>query len=75
VSAAHAARRGWVLVASFKDDGFSGFKEVTRGGFTGLITAIERGDVDVVIVRDVDRVDPEPDRLEPVREGVHSAWR
>ena len=54
--AAHAVRRKWALVAQFKDDGFSGFKEVTRDGFADLIAAIERGDIDVVIVRDVDRL-------------------
>ncbi len=54
--AAHAERRGWLVAALFKDDGFSGFKEITRDGFADLITAIERGDIDVVIVRDVDRL-------------------
>jgi site-specific DNA recombinase len=53
---AHAERRGWVLAARFKDDGFSGFKEITRDGFADLIAAIERGEIDVVIVRDVDRL-------------------
>jgi site-specific DNA recombinase len=52
----HAERRGWAVVATFKDDGYSAFKEVTRDGFAGLITAIEAGQVDVVIVRDVDRL-------------------
>ena len=54
--AAHAARRGWTVVATFKDDGFSAFKEVTRDGFGELIAAIEGGAVDVVIVRDIDRL-------------------
>jgi DNA invertase Pin-like site-specific DNA recombinase len=44
------------VVATFKDDGYSAFKEVTRDGFGGLIAAIEGGRVDVVIVRDVDRL-------------------
>src|SRR5438128_3916937 len=52
----HAARRGWTVVATFKDDGFSGFKEITRDGFGKLIAAIEAGQVDVVIVRDIDRL-------------------
>jgi Site-specific recombinases, DNA invertase Pin homologs len=38
---AHAARRGWTVAATFKDDGFSGFKEITRDGFGELIAAIE----------------------------------
>src|SRR6266496_2049980 len=52
----HAARRGWAVVATFKDDGYSAFKEVTRDGFGELIAAIEGGRVDVVIVRDIDRL-------------------
>src|SRR5437879_6118326 len=52
----HARRRGWTVAATFKDDGFSGFKEVTRDGFGELIAAIEAGVVDVVIVRDIDRL-------------------
>jgi DNA invertase Pin-like site-specific DNA recombinase len=47
----HAARRGWTVVATFKDDGYSAFKEITRDGFGKLIAAIEGGAVDVVIVR------------------------
>ena len=52
----HARRRGWTVTATFKDDGFSGFKEITRDGFGELIAAIEAGAVDVVIVRDIDRL-------------------
>ena len=50
----HARRRGWAVVATFKDDGYSAFKEITRDGFGELIAAIEGGRVDVVIVRDID---------------------
>ena len=59
-------RRGWTVVATFKDDGFSAFKEVTRDGFGELIAAIEGGEVDVVIVRRYRPADPEPDGLERV---------
>ena len=52
------------MVATFKDDGYSAFKEVTRDGFGELIATIEGGRVDVVIVRDIDRLTREPDRLE-----------
>ena len=47
----HAGRRGWTVAATFKDDGYSAFKEITRDGFGELIVAIEAGQVDVVIVR------------------------
>jgi site-specific DNA recombinase len=52
----HAERRGWAVVATFKDDGYSAFKEITRDGFAALIVAIGAGRVDVVIVRDIDRL-------------------
>ena len=39
----HATRRGWQVVATFKDDGYSAFKEITRDGFGELIAAIEAG--------------------------------
>ncbi len=39
----HATRRGWAVTATFKDDGFSGFKEITRDGFGELIAAIQAG--------------------------------
>jgi Resolvase, N terminal domain len=54
--AGHARRRGWTVVATFKDDGYSAFKEVSRDGFGELIAAIQGGRVDVVIVRDIDRL-------------------
>src|SRR5215472_6528355 len=56
MSSEQAVRRGWELAAQFKDDGFSAFKEITRDGFGELIAAIEAGQVDVVIVRDIDRL-------------------
>ena len=43
-------------MATFKDDGYSAFEEITRDGFGELIAAIEGGAVDVVIVRDIDRL-------------------
>ncbi len=52
----HAERRGWVVAGQFKDDGYSAFKEITRDDFVRLIGAIEAGELDVVIVRDVDRL-------------------
>ena len=43
-------------MARFKDDGYSAFKEIRRDDFVNLIGAIERDEVDVVIVRDIDRL-------------------
>jgi site-specific DNA recombinase len=52
----HAARRGWRVVARLKDDGYSAFKEIRRDDFVNLIEMIERDEIDVVIIRDVDRL-------------------
>jgi DNA invertase Pin-like site-specific DNA recombinase len=51
----HATRRGRPVAATFKGDGFSWSKEITRDGCGELIAAIDAGGVDVVIVRDIDR--------------------
>jgi hypothetical protein len=52
----HAQRHGRRVVARFKDDGYSAFKEIRRDDFVNLIEAIERDEIDVVIIRDVDRL-------------------
>ncbi len=44
------------MAATLKDDGYSGFKEITPDRFGDLIAAIEAGRVDVVVVRDIDRL-------------------
>src|SRR5450756_1208310 len=65
----HAARRGWRVVARLKDDGYSAFKEIRRDDFVKLIEMIERDAVDVVVIRDVDRLTRNLPRLDTVREG------
>jgi hypothetical protein len=40
--AGHMARRGWTVVATFKDDGHSAFKEITWDGFGDLIRPWKR---------------------------------
>ena len=52
----HAGRRGWRVVARLKDDGYSAFKEIKRDDFVRLIEMIERDEVDVVVIRDMDRL-------------------
>ena len=59
----HAARRGWTVVATFKDDGYSAFKEITRDGFGELIAAIGRPGRRGHRPR-YRPADPQPDRLE-----------
>ena len=51
-----AEGRGWVFGERFKDDGFCAYKEIARDDFVRLVATIGAGDLDVVIVRDVDRL-------------------
>jgi hypothetical protein len=44
------------VAVTFKDDGYSGSKEIIRGWFAKLIVAIEASQVDMVLVRDIDRL-------------------
>ena len=62
--AGHARRRGWTVVATFKDDGYSAFKEITRDGFGELIAAIEAGAGRRGHRPRYRPADPEPDGLE-----------
>ncbi|TMR24260.1 recombinase family protein [Nonomuraea turkmeniaca] len=52
----YASENNVLVVAEFKDDGYSAFHEVTRDGFDAAIEAIESEPIDVVIVRDIDRL-------------------
>ncbi|MFC4007962.1 recombinase family protein [Nonomuraea purpurea] len=52
----YATENNVLVVAEFKDDGYSAFHEVTRDGFDAAIEAIESESIDVVIVRDIDRL-------------------
>ena len=71
----HAARRGWTVMATFKDDGYSAFKEITRDGVRGADRG-DRGGPGRRGHRPRHRpADPEPDRLERLREGVRAARR
>ena len=47
--------------AILKDDGYSGFKEITRDTFGDLIAAIDVGTLDVVIVSDIVDLTRNPD--------------
>lgn len=51
----HAARRGWVVVAIYQDDGISGFAMANRPGILAAIAAGARGEFDLLLGEDVDR--------------------
>lgn len=52
----HTPRRDWRVMAQCKGEGYSAFKEVRRNESVNLIEAIERDEIDVVIIRDADRL-------------------
>ena len=54
----HAGREGWQIVEEFADPGFSG-GSLVRPGLDALRTRVEQGDVDVVLVQDLDRASRE----------------
>jgi len=58
-----------------KGDRYSAHKEITREDFVRLIGAIERGELDVVIVRDVDRLTRNLTDWNRFREGVRAPRR
>ena len=60
----HATRRGWTVAATFRDDGFSGFKEITRDGFGELIAASRGWALEHGHRPRYRPADPQPDRLE-----------
>ena len=73
---AHAARRGWAVVARFKDDGFSGFKEITRDGF-GDLTAECAAALTAMLDALGKKAGPEDTRTTSQRhhDALEEAWR
>jgi site-specific DNA recombinase len=53
---AHAERRGWTVVAVYQDDGISGFAMANRPGILAAVAAALRGEFDVLLVEDEDRL-------------------
>lgn len=52
----HAERLGMTVVAEHRDDSISAYRKADREGFIAVLDCLERGDADVVIVRDLDRL-------------------
>lgn len=52
----HAARQGWTVVETFKDDGRSGETVDGRPGFQRLLDAAGRKQFDAILVIDLDRI-------------------
>src|SRR5438552_3817159 len=59
-----AARKGWEVDVVFIDDDVSAYTVGKRPAYGQLISAIVRGDVDAVIVYDLDRLHRHPAELE-----------
>ena len=52
----YAAKRGWQVIELYVDNGFSGSTIEGRPAFSRLLTDVEAGKIDVVLVIDVDRI-------------------
>ena len=61
---AEAERRGWTVAGQFIDNNVSASKAKPRPEYTRMIEAVERGDIDAVVVWDVDRLTRKPAELE-----------
>src|SRR5699024_9514765 len=61
---AEAGRRGWTVGDQFIDNNVSASKVKPRPEYTRMIEAVERGDIDAVVVWDVDRLTRKPAELE-----------
>jgi DNA invertase Pin-like site-specific DNA recombinase len=51
----YCAEQGWEVAAIFQDDGFTGLN-MNRPDFQRMINAIERGEIDVVVTKDLSRL-------------------
>lgn len=61
---AEAERRGWTVTATYVDNNVSATRAAPRPQYVQMLEAIERGDVDAVIVWDIDRLTRKPSELE-----------
>jgi site-specific DNA recombinase len=52
----HAARRGWDLVGSWRDDDLSAYSGKPRPGYDALMAEVAAGRVDTIVVRHIDRL-------------------
>jgi DNA invertase Pin-like site-specific DNA recombinase len=56
-----AQQRRLTIVAEYEDDGISGWSTGNRPGFQALMHAARRGDFDIIVFRDVERLARGPD--------------
>jgi site-specific DNA recombinase len=61
---------GWTVLPTLYDDGGYSGGTMERPALKRLITDIEAGEIDVVVVYKVDRADPRPVRLCQARRGL-----
>jgi DNA invertase Pin-like site-specific DNA recombinase len=52
----HIERRGWDLMASFRDDDLSAYSGKPRPGYDALMAEVQAGRVDTIVVRHLDRL-------------------
>src|SRR3712207_3770652 len=52
----HIERRGWDLMASFRDDDLSAYSGKPRPGYDALMGEVQAGRVDAIVLRHLDRL-------------------
>src|SRR4051794_13659859 len=52
----HIERRGWDLMASFRDDDLSAYSGKPRPGYDTLMAEVQAGRVNTIVVRHFDRL-------------------
>ena len=52
----YAEQQGWRVVSTFKDEAISGFTRMNRPGYLAALLAAERGEFDVLLTEDEDRI-------------------
>ncbi len=69
----HAARRGWTVVATYQDDGISGFAMANRPGILAAIAAAARGEFAILLSEDEDRLARNLGHLATIKSDVEYA--
>jgi DNA invertase Pin-like site-specific DNA recombinase len=72
VCAERAKARGWAIVAGFDDAGISGFAMANRPGLLAAIAAAGRGEFDILLVEDEDRLARNLGHLATIRDDLNA---
>lgn len=72
VCAPHGEDRGWTITHTFDDAGISGFAMANRPGLQAMMAAARRGEFDVLLVEDEDRLARNLGHLATIRDELNA---